>query len=165
MGVLSRICDHYSLPSPSSLTAAYRHNKYTKSRVFSITIWTAICILSVYLIASHHQTASNHIVSQSIALSEHHQGRWLLANPTSAPTASPSECYEKAADPGWLALWYFVGTLYMFLALAIICDEFFVPSLEQITLRMQISNDVAGATLMAAGGSAPELFTSLIGTL
>ena len=30
--------------------------------------------------------------------------------------------------------------------------------------RFNISPDVAGATLMAAGGSAPELFTSLIGT-
>ena len=30
---------------------------------------------------------------------------------------------------------------------------------------MDISEDVAGATMMAAGGSAPELFTSVIGTL
>jgi len=74
------------------------------------------------------------------------------------------ECFPDAADPGWIALFYFLGTLYMFLALAIVCDEFFVPSLEQITLRMDISNDVAGATLMAAGGSAPELFTSAIAT-
>ena len=29
--------------------------------------------------------------------------------------------------------------------------------------KYDISDDVAGATLMAAGGSAPELFTSLIG--
>ena len=28
---------------------------------------------------------------------------------------------------------------------------------------MRISDDVAGATMMAAGGSAPELFTSIIG--
>lgn len=28
---------------------------------------------------------------------------------------------------------------------------------------MSISDDVAGATLMAAGGSAPEFFTSLFG--
>lgn len=51
----------------------------------------------------------------------------------------------------------------MFIALAIICDEFFVPSLEVITHRMEISCDVAGATFMAAGGSAPELFTSIVG--
>jgi sodium/potassium/calcium exchanger 2 len=61
---------------------------------------------------------------------------------------------------------YIAGVLYMFVALAIVCDEFFVPALEEIANEdhMNLSMDVAGATLMAAGGSAPELFTSLIGT-
>nr|XP_045017526.1 sodium/potassium/calcium exchanger 2 isoform X3 [Jaculus jaculus] len=56
-----------------------------------------------------------------------------------------------------------LGMIYMFIALAIVCDEFFVPSLTVITEKLGISDDVAGATFMAAGGSAPELFTSLIG--
>lgn len=126
------------------------------------------------------------------------------------------------ADPGWLAAFYTIGVLYMFLAIAICCDEFFVPALEEMASerRMNMSMDVAGehqrhrhrrlqppprrgsalvsllpdagtsclilratphpshgpvspppslltpagATLMAAGGSAPELFTSLVGT-
>ncbi|XP_059928108.1 sodium/potassium/calcium exchanger 1-like isoform X2 [Gadus macrocephalus] len=63
---------------------------------------------------------------------------------------------------GWVAL-HVVGMVYMFVALAIVCDEFFVPTLEVITDKLEISDDVAGATFMAAGGSAPELFTSLIG--
>lgn len=72
----------------------------------------------------------------------------------------------KVADPGWLCVFYAIGVLYMFLALAIACDEFFVPALEEMSSprRMNLSMDVAGATLMAAGGSAPELFTSLFGT-
>ncbi len=56
-----------------------------------------------------------------------------------------------------------IGMLYMFVALAIVCDEFFVPALGVITDRLKIPDDVAGATFMAAGGSAPELFTSLFG--
>ncbi|XP_077119410.1 sodium/potassium/calcium exchanger 1 isoform X4 [Ranitomeya variabilis] len=63
---------------------------------------------------------------------------------------------------GWVALHIF-GMMYVFVALAIVCDEFFVPALGVITDKLQISEDVAGATFMAAGGSAPELFTSLIG--
>ncbi|XP_051756258.1 sodium/potassium/calcium exchanger 2-like isoform X5 [Ctenopharyngodon idella] len=55
------------------------------------------------------------------------------------------------------------GMIYMFIALAIVCDEFFVPALTVITEKFKISDDVAGATFMAAGGSAPELFTSVIG--
>ncbi|OCT89827.1 sodium/potassium/calcium exchanger 1 isoform X1 [Xenopus laevis] len=63
---------------------------------------------------------------------------------------------------GWVSLHIF-GMMYVFVALAIVCDEFFVPALGAITEKLQISEDVAGATFMAAGGSAPELFTSLIG--
>ncbi|KAM9861149.1 sodium/potassium/calcium exchanger 1-like [Aulostomus maculatus] len=63
---------------------------------------------------------------------------------------------------GWVVL-HVIGMTYMFVALAIVCDEFFVPALEVITNKLEISDDVAGATFMAAGGSAPELFTSLIG--
>lgn len=72
----------------------------------------------------------------------------------------------ETADPTWWLLWYIIGVIYMFLALAIVCDEFFVPALEEMASerRLNLSMDVAGATLMAAGGSAPELFTSLIGT-
>ena len=60
-------------------------------------------------------------------------------------------------------LLYIFCLFYMFCALAIVCDEFFVPALEVIIDKLQITEDVAGATLMAAGGSAPELFTSIIG--
>ncbi|XP_059362547.1 sodium/potassium/calcium exchanger 1-like isoform X2 [Carassius carassius] len=63
---------------------------------------------------------------------------------------------------GWVVFHIF-GMVYMFVSLAIVCDEFFVPTLGVITDKLEISDDVAGATFMAAGGSAPELFTSLIG--
>lgn len=60
---------------------------------------------------------------------------------------------------------YVMGIVYTAIAIAIICDEFFVPALERICEKYPgITPDVAGATLMAAGGSAPELATSFIGT-
>jgi len=80
---------------------------------------------------------------------------------------STSDCPPKSpADPVWFSLWYAIGMIYMFLALAIVCDEFFVPALEEMSneQHLNLSMDVAGATLMAAGGSAPELFTSFVGT-
>ena len=52
---------------------------------------------------------------------------------------------------------------YMFWGLAIVCDDYFVASLEEICDALGLSADVAGATFMAAGSSAPELFTSLMG--
>ena len=63
---------------------------------------------------------------------------------------------------GWVIVYIF-GLVYMFVALAIVCDEFFVPALDVIIDVIGCSEDVAGATFMAAGGSAPELFTSVIG--
>lgn len=64
---------------------------------------------------------------------------------------------------GGILLWLAI-MVYMFKALGTICDEYFVPSLEVIVEKLQVSNDVAGATFMAAGSSAPELFTSLVAT-
>ena len=51
----------------------------------------------------------------------------------------------------------------MFAGIAIVCDDYFVPALEAIVEKLGLSDDVAGATFMAAGSSAPELFTSVIG--
>ena len=59
---------------------------------------------------------------------------------------------------------YLVMTLYMFLGLALVCDDWFVPSLEKISETLSLSPDVAGATFLAAGSSAPEFFTSLADT-
>uniref|UniRef100_UPI0037E7D988 sodium/potassium/calcium exchanger 1-like n=1 Tax=Semicossyphus pulcher TaxID=241346 RepID=UPI0037E7D988 len=94
--------------------------------------------------------------------------------PTTPPPPPPFQPPHRKGDypedlfsveqrrQGWVVL-HLVGMIYMFVALAIVCDEFFVPALEVITNKLEISDDVAGATFMAAGGSAPELFTSLIG--
>lgn len=59
---------------------------------------------------------------------------------------------------------HILGVIWMFLALSVVCDECFVPALEVIVDRLQVPPEIAGATFMAAGGSAPELFTSFIGT-
>jgi len=76
-----------------------------------------------------------------------------------------SDC--KVVGPNqapWVLLLCLLGLLYMFIGIAIVCDELFVPALEIIAEQNELSSDVAGATLMAAGGSAPELATSFIGT-
>lgn len=54
---------------------------------------------------------------------------------------------------------------YMLLGLNTVCDAYFTGALDQMVNQWKVKPDVAGATFMAAGGSAPELFTSLIGTI
>eukprot|EP00494_Astrolonche_serrata_P033995 UN34264 len=43
--------------------------------------------------------------------------------------------------------------------------EIFVPSLEMVRFRLDIPQYVAGATLMALGSSAPEIFVSVLDTV
>jgi len=59
---------------------------------------------------------------------------------------------------------YFIGMLYLFFGLGFVCEEYFVASIEMIIEKYNIPPDVAGATLMAAGSSSPELFAELVGT-
>ena len=43
-----------------------------------------------------------------------------------------------------------------------VCDDYFVPALTRVSDALCLTPDVAGATLMAAGSSAPELATSVV---
>ncbi|RUA26061.1 MAG: hypothetical protein DSY76_06235 [Bacteroidetes bacterium] len=43
-----------------------------------------------------------------------------------------------------------------------VTDRYFVPSLDQVASKLKLSDDASGATLMAAGSSAPELFIAII---
>ncbi|KAL4659704.1 sodium/potassium/calcium exchanger 3-like [Arapaima gigas] len=78
-------------------------------------------------------------------------------------TEFPDDIFTQEERQRGAVLLHVFCAVYMFYALAIVCDDYFVPSLEKISENLQLSEDVAGATFMAAGSSAPELFTSLIG--
>lgn len=53
---------------------------------------------------------------------------------------------------------------HIFCALTVVCDDYFVASLNRITKCLHLKPDVAGATFMAVGSSAPTLFISIIST-
>jgi len=89
-------------------------------------------------------------------------GTMMEAEVVADPLFPPDLFTMEQIKNGYVAF-YILGVVYMFVALAIVCDEFFVPSLDVIIEQIGCSEDVAGATFMAAGGSAPELFTSVIG--
>lgn len=75
----------------------------------------------------------------------------------------PEDLFTEEQRGNGAIILHILGILYMFYALALVCDHYFVPALDVIIEKFGISPDVAGATFMAAGGSAPELFTSVIG--
>ncbi len=60
-----------------------------------------------------------------------------------------------------IVLFWSLVLVSIFYLLAKICDDYFVESLEILVYRLKIPSDVAGATFMAMGSSAPELFTAI----
>ena len=60
---------------------------------------------------------------------------------------------------------YILILLACFVILARIVDLFFIASLDKISKDLKLSSDAAGATLMAVGSSAPELFVALFSVL
>ena len=55
-----------------------------------------------------------------------------------------------------------LALLASFYLLAVICDRYFVDSLDKIAKKLKMNSDMAGATFMAVGSSAPELFVAII---
>ena len=74
---------------------------------------------------------------------------------------------EAETETGWMESSLIMAGLLaviaaMFWAQAAVVEERFVPALNVICVQLNIPDSVAGATLMAAGASSPELFSSLI---
>ncbi|NQU55298.1 MAG: calcium/sodium antiporter [Bacteroidetes bacterium] len=60
---------------------------------------------------------------------------------------------------------YILALLACFVLLARVVDLFFISSLDKISKDLKLSSDAAGATLMAVGSSAPELFVALFAVI
>jgi len=56
------------------------------------------------------------------------------------------------------------GVIYLFIGLAVLCDDFLVPNIEFICSHFSIPDEVAGATLLALGAAAPELAIMTVAT-
>ncbi|XP_060592770.1 sodium/potassium/calcium exchanger 4-like [Ruditapes philippinarum] len=75
----------------------------------------------------------------------------------------PPDLFTSSQRSHGAIILHILLVIYMFVALSIVCDDYFVASLDKVCERLGFSEDVAGATFMAAGSSAPELFTAIIG--
>jgi Ca2+/Na+ antiporter len=73
---------------------------------------------------------------------------------------SDSDVAPWIANGGFAIL--VVALLISFWGLAIVCEDYFVPALNILCDDYKIPDDVAGATLMAAGNSSPEFFSVII---
>ena len=89
---------------------------------------------------------------------------------TTVPTAAPTEysddlpggvdfddAFGKYGWPVWVIL-----MLMSFWGLAVVVEDFFVPALNVLCEVLNMPDDVAGATFMAAGASSPEMFAAFV---
>ncbi|TGZ45909.1 Sodium/potassium/calcium exchanger 4 [Temnothorax longispinosus] len=76
----------------------------------------------------------------------------------------PPDGFTRQQRQAGFIIIHFVIAIYLFLLLAIVCDDYFVPSIKKICEKLNVTEDVAGATVMAAASSSPELFINAIGT-
>ena len=95
------------------------------------------------------------IVNSRVLLSEQNVD---INNGTSEPAKEiidpkfPEDLFTEEQRRNGAVIFHIAGLIYMFVALAIVCDEFFIPALDVITEILDISEDVAGATFMVCIG-------------
>ncbi|XP_030621696.1 sodium/potassium/calcium exchanger 3 [Chanos chanos] len=127
--------------------------------LIAVTLFSQILHVTVYPRDDTEPIWSRRKLTQQSVTGENQ----TTSRPRAAIHEFPEDVFSKEQRRHGAVLLHVLCAVYMFYALAIVCDVYFVPSLEKISENLHLSEDVAGATFMAAGSSAPELFTSLIG--
>eukprot|EP00944_MAST-04C_sp_MAST-4C-sp1_P014023 g14023.t1 len=78
-------------------------------------------------------------------------------------------CHSNiVADPGQFhepltVVFYMFGVFYLMIFINVVCEEYFVETVHKAVDILEIPESVAGATIMAAGSSMPELMAGLVG--
>lgn len=111
---------------------------------------------------------------------------------TASITEFPPDLFTLEQRRSGFLTFHFIIIFFIFYMLAIICDEYFVPSVERIAkgksklqnlvnyvldsynmmykvqsiylLELKLPTDIAGCTVMGIANSSPELFTNIVGT-
>ncbi len=140
-----------------------RHFRRERQRVLpqALAVLTGLLLLTLCAVSLHTKPAAQ-AEPPWLALS-HIAERNVFKDPHVYCRKSKPTNFLRSNNRGWLAL-LLPAIIFCFGGLAVITDDYFVPALERLCAQLKVSEDVAGATWMAAGSSAPELFTALIAT-
>mmetsp|Transcript_43517 Transcript_43517/g.87723 ORF Transcript_43517/g.87723 Transcript_43517/m.87723 type:complete len:711 (-) Transcript_43517:390-2522(-) len=87
-----------------------------------------------------------------------------LPDAPSSDSASPMAlaAHVVSFDVSYMRWLWWPVILYLFWGMAYVCDVYFVRTIDVISERFQIPDDVAGATLMALGCNGPEMALNTI---
>ncbi|GFG35535.1 hypothetical protein Cfor_08271, partial [Coptotermes formosanus] len=76
----------------------------------------------------------------------------------------PDDLFTFAQKQTGALILHFLLAFYCFAVIAIVCNDYFLSSVDCICTDLNLTQDVAGATFMAIATSTPELFINIIGT-
>ncbi|KAI4873316.1 hypothetical protein NFI96_029072 [Prochilodus magdalenae] len=163
-----------SMSKKSALVRLFRARKRREMLFVQVCFVCSVLLAAWCMSAVLSRSGHGVMLQESLAPPTDRLSRRLMAmeddNETEEKNCSepaihefPQDFFTNRERTQGAVLLHIFAAIYMFLALAIVCDDYFVTSLEQICEKLHLSEDVAGATFMAAGSSAPELFASIIG--
>lgn len=140
-------------------------------RVFVVTIF-ALVLFDKY---SYSKSINNYYADNRDATVSMSTANRVEANLTTTSSNAyckqpmikdyPSDIFTQGQRKFGFILLHFAFAFYLLQAIFRVCDDYFMNSLEIIGQKLNLDQDVAGATFMAAGSSAPEVFISLIGVM
>ena len=97
--------------------------------------------------SSHDQKSSQHVSTSPSVNSSHHRIKEHDAHAKCVrPDIEqfPRSLFGQKARRHGAVLMHFLVALYMFIGLAIVCDDYFVPSLQALCKILNLKEDVAG---------------------
>ncbi|XP_025406687.1 sodium/potassium/calcium exchanger 5-like [Sipha flava] len=142
------------------MTKVYTYNIMNKInlRTKAYTVVFTIFVFILYCLKSLKPTANEYGII--------HVGRVLLLTNDTAKKIE-SSLIEKIfifEERTSTILFSSIVALYFFLFLGVVCNRYLVPCIHIISHRMKLSQDVAGASVMAAAVACPELFVNILAT-
>lgn len=149
--------------SESEVMAKSYYQCFRLWRKFYRKLWRKVILILtiiflIFLIVFVGQKPTNLSQKSDCFLNQLFKTRILLnaeeTNSTEPPKTPPTDqkfpedLFTEEQRRNGAVVFHIAGLIYMFVALAIVCDEFFIPALDVITEILDISEDVAGATFM-----------------